>query len=425
MCIRDRSVRGLDVRGEGAGCGHALALYRVPEHLVQVLVRGCRVRYALAQRPHAAGAVRHLDVWLRRLLLDLLGHRLRGRLRLGRAGRWHRGLLRLCVVDGLLLLRGLVRGRFVVRVVGALVLHVLGGGEPLAQPLLDSRGRHRCLGWRYRLDSPGFQFRCCGLRRQQLRFDPRRGEASWCGLRQRHSVPREAQRHQGLDRGLAAPCPAEAGAEPRLVDETFLLQLDDLLVRAKLPELHPPPQQEGRDRRQHPAHQPDAFHVLVGRDVGNPPDSVSGGLDGDDEQHRDDSVHPHAQQIVGRCGVERHGRDGQQPRRLPQHREGHADPGQQQVQGQQDADTRVDADREEVGEISEPLLDGQLPNGRVRTCEADSGDDHRTGDDHADEYPVCACELQRRGHSGTPPSSVCCERHPDTCVQGGVGRYGR
>jgi hypothetical protein len=44
----------------------------------------------------------------------------------------------------------------------------------------------------------------------------------------------------------------------------------------------------------------------------------------------------------------------QQPRRLAQQRERDADPRQQQVEGEQHADARVDADREDAGEVKSP-----------------------------------------------------------------------
>ena len=67
------------------------------------------------------------------------------------------------------------------------------------------------------------------------------------GLGQRDAVAGQPQRHQGLDRGLAAPGAAEAGLQPGLVDEPVLFQPDDLLVGAQLPQLHPAPQPERGD----------------------------------------------------------------------------------------------------------------------------------------------------------------------------------
>src|SRR5690606_26049502 len=78
-----------------------------------------------------------------------------------------------------------------------------------------------------------------GRRRDQRRLDAGRREARRGGLGERDAVLGEPQRHQGLHRGLAAPGAAEAGAQPGLVDQPLLLQLDHLLVGAQLPQLHP------------------------------------------------------------------------------------------------------------------------------------------------------------------------------------------
>lgn len=226
------------------------------------------------------------------------------------------------------------------------------------------------------------------------------------GLGQRDAVLRQAQRHQGLDGGLAAPAAAEAGLEAGLVDQPVLFELDDLLVRPELPELHPAPQLERGDGGEQPAGEPDALHVLVGRDVGDPAHRVPGGLDGDHEEHRDDRVHADAERVgPGRGAVEGDRRGGQQPGRLAQQRERDAQPGQQQVQGEQDADARVDADREDQREIPEALLEGELAHRRVRTREPDRGDEYRTGDHETDEYPVGACQLHR-GHPRSLPFPV-------------------
>jgi hypothetical protein len=95
-------------------------------------------------------------------------------------------------------------------------------------------------------------------------LDARGRQARRGRLRQGNAVAGEPQRHEHVDGCFAAPGPAVAGAETGLVDEPFLLQLDDLLVGAQLPQLHAPPQQDGRHRREHPAGEADALHVLVG-----------------------------------------------------------------------------------------------------------------------------------------------------------------
>ncbi|GGU29765.1 hypothetical protein GCM10010289_58930 [Streptomyces violascens] len=73
---------------------------------------------------------------------------------------------------------------------------------------------------------------------------------------------------------------------------------------------------------------------------------------------------------------------------LPQQRERDAHPGQEQVEGEQHTDARVDSYREDVGEVPKALLERELADRRVRTRETDPGDHHGTRDDDADEYPV-------------------------------------
>ncbi len=269
----------------------------------------------------------------------------------------------------------------------------------------------------------GREFGVLRSRRQQHRLDTRRRQARRGRLRQRDAVAGQPQRHQGLHRSLAAPCPAEAGVETRPVDETFLLQLDDLLVGTQLPQLHTAPQQERRDRGQEPPGQADPLHVLVRRDVGDTAHRVPGRLHRDHEQHRDHRVHAHAQRVrPGRRAVEGDRGGRQQPGRLTQEGEGDTDPREEQIQGQQDTDARVDADREDVTEVPEALFDGELTDGRVRPREADAGDDHGAEHDHADEHAVHSSQLHGRGHPYSPPCTCCCAQQSGTCVLRTGGR---
>lgn len=96
----------------------------------------------------------------------------------------------------------------------------------------------------------------------------------------------------------------------------------------------------------------------------------------------------------GGGGVEGDGRCGEQPGGVPQQRQRDTEPGQQQVQGEQHADAGVDADGEDVGEVSEAFVLGEVADGGVGAGEADPGDDDGAGGGHADEQAMHTCQLR-------------------------------
>jgi hypothetical protein len=102
-----------------------------------------------------------------------------------------------------------------------------------------------------------FTFRASALRRKQSRHtrelngrlvDTSGGQTCRRRLGQGDSIAGETERHQRFNGGFATPAAAEPGPKTRLVDETFLLQLDDLLIGAQLPQLHPAPEEERGQR---------------------------------------------------------------------------------------------------------------------------------------------------------------------------------
>ncbi len=359
--------------------------------------------------------------------------------------------------DALPRVGGLPCGAHVLRRVGSLrhgrgpaIARRLPGGDPLlrARSLVRARGRRRAVALprvsglpiRHRALPGGELFPGAGRdgrgraltgERPGQRRDGRRGidtgggQARGAGLGEGYPEARESQRHEGLDRGLAPPGSAVAGLEPGAVDEAVLFELDDLFVAAQLPQLHPPPQAERGDGGEQPAGEADAFHVAVGGDVGDPADGVPRGLDGDDEEHRDDRVHADAERVgPGGGAVEGDGGGGEQPGGLAQQGEGDPGPGQEQVQGQEDDDAGVDADGQDVGEAAEAFLEREVAHGGVRTGEADPGDHHRSRHDETDQYAVRTRQLGhfRRGHPRSLPALEYRRAKTGTPVRGGARR---